>query len=57
MFAEPQIVKYWKQLQNANCVDKAGRSKFHFRLVNDQDAVKLTGYQFNGITPFCMETE
>lgn len=32
----------------------AGRSKFNFRLVNDEVSNELSGYAFNAITPFNM---
>jgi prolyl-tRNA editing enzyme YbaK/EbsC (Cys-tRNA(Pro) deacylase) len=30
---------------------------FHFRLAEHEEALALTGYQFNAITPFLIEKE
>ena len=32
-----------------------GTKGFHFRLAEESDALQLSGYQYNAITPFLMQ--
>lgn len=52
-----KVMKFMKQLQNSH-VSKAKISKkhFHFRLADEGDAQRLTGYGYNATTPFLMQT-
>jgi prolyl-tRNA editing enzyme YbaK/EbsC (Cys-tRNA(Pro) deacylase) len=44
-------------LQNDNFVEtKQGIKSYHYRLTAEETAVELSGYEFNGITPFLMKT-
>ena len=52
-----KVMKFMKQLQNDH-VSKAKVSKkhFHFRLADEGEAQRLTGYGYNATTPFLMKS-
>lgn len=53
-----KVKNLMKAYQNANTeVQKASSSGFKFRLADEKDAVELTGYGHNGMTPFYMKND
>ena len=48
-----------KKYQNENTTTgcQVANKGFHFRLANHDEALALTGYQFNAITPFLINSE
>lgn len=51
-----KLIKVLKAYQNDNCVEKAPRKGFHFRLANEEESAKLSGYRHNAVTPFMFRT-
>jgi prolyl-tRNA editing enzyme YbaK/EbsC (Cys-tRNA(Pro) deacylase) len=48
-----------KKFQNDNTKtgSQVANKGFHFRLANHEEALALTGYEFNAITPFLINAE
>eukprot|EP01016_Furgasonia_blochmanni_P048748 TRINITY_DN7310_c0_g1_i1.p1 TRINITY_DN7310_c0_g1~~TRINITY_DN7310_c0_g1_i1.p1 ORF type:complete len:314 (+),score=59.94 TRINITY_DN7310_c0_g1_i1:98-943(+) len=53
-----KIMKACRDIQNNNPGNgvKLGKRAFHYRLLDDAEADKMTGYGYNGVTPFLLKT-
>ena len=52
-----KVMKVMKRVQNEGCRRTAVSNKhFHFHLAEEPDALRLTGFAYNAITPFLMKT-
>ncbi|KAL4506803.1 hypothetical protein ABPG72_001224 [Tetrahymena utriculariae] len=47
-----KLLKAARAIQNNNCEEKVGKSGYNLRLLNEEESNKMTGYGFNGVTPF-----
>ena len=53
-----KVMKFMKKLQNDRYKKtKVSKKHFHFRLADETDAQKLTGYGYNATAPFLMKAE
>jgi len=52
-----KLIKVLKNYQNSNCEQKAPRKGFHYRLADEEEALKLSGYRHNAVTPFMLTQE
>lgn len=53
-----KVMKFMKKRQNDNIKSvKISKKHFHFRLADEADAQRLTGYGYNATAPFLMKTE
>lgn len=43
-----------KWARGLNQQNKVGKTKFHFRLADEEVAFQLTGYRYNALTPYLM---
>jgi len=52
-FVADKIAKYLKFRQNHHCPNnKLSNKFFHFRVAKQEEAYAISGYAFNGITPY-----
>lgn len=56
-FHSEKLGKFVKSYQNANCKDKASNKCFHYRLVDEELSVQLSGYEHNGVVPIQMKSK
>ena len=56
-FHSEKLARLIKQNQNNNCEKKASGKNFHYRLVEEELSVKLSGYEHNGVVPILTEAK
>lgn len=52
-----KIMKFMKDYQNSRGSQKLSRKCFHFRLADEEIAKTITGYGYNAVTPFLMQSQ
>ncbi len=49
-----KLIKVLKKYQNENCEENVSRKGFHYRLADEEENLRLSGYRHNAVTPFML---